>query len=104
MYLKNRVDKCYHLTEPSKERSDLKPIASSDRDALKSSILPLIVAAPTKAIAVQLASSVRHLVAHDFPDKWPGFIDAIKAMLASNDIREITGASTVLLEVIRAFR
>ena len=104
MYLKNRVDKCYHLVEPSKERSDLKPIPPSDRDALKSSILQLIVTAPTNAIVVQLASTVRHLVAHDFPDKWPTFINSIKVLLSSNNIREIIAACTALLEVVRAFR
>ena len=104
VYLKNRVDKCYHLKEPHKDRSDLKPIPQSDRDALKSSILRLIVTAPNSAIVLQLASTTRHLIAHDFPEKWPGFIDSIKAMLASSYIREITGACTALLEVVRAFR
>ena len=103
VYLKNRVHKSYFI-EPTRQRPDQVPIPQSDRDALKSNIFPLIIASPSKAISVQLASTLRYLISHDFPEKWPDLMTTIKALLASNNVREVTAGCTAILEVIKVYR
>ncbi|KAJ7606560.1 armadillo-type protein [Mycena polygramma] len=103
VWLKNRVHANYTL-DAATRRPDQALIATSDRDALRGSILPLLAASPSRSITVQLASTLKTLVAHDFPDRWPGLVDAIKALLTSGDIRHVHAGCVASLEAVRAFR
>jgi importin-7 len=80
------------------------PLAASDRDAVKSSILPLLAASPSKAVTVQLGSTLKTLVARDYPEHWPGFLDSVKGLLGSGDIREVGAGCVASLELVKAFR
>jgi len=103
VYLKNRVHTSYTLDIASR-RPDTSVIPPSDRDALKSHILTLLSASPSRAITVQLASTFKDVVAHDFPDRWPGLLDEVKAMLGSGDIGRVGAGCVASLECVRAFR
>ncbi|KAJ6504734.1 armadillo-type protein [Mycena vitilis] len=103
VWLKNRVHANYTL-DAATRRPDQALIATSDRDALRGSILPLLAASPSRSITVQLASTLKTLVAHDFPERWPGLVDAIKALLTSGDIRHVHAGCVASLEAVRAFR
>ncbi|EGN93981.1 hypothetical protein SERLA73DRAFT_115471 [Serpula lacrymans var. lacrymans S7.3] len=103
VFIKNRVQTSY-IIDPSRPRPDQLPIAPSDRDALKSSILRLLAASPSRSITVQLASTLKNLVAHDVPDRWPGLLDEVKGLLLSGDIREVGAGCVAALEIVRAFR
>jgi importin-7 len=83
---------------------DYKLILPADRTALKSNILPLLASSPSRAITVQLASTLKTLISHDFPDKWPELLGSAKALLASSNIHEVGAGTVVVLEMIRAFR
>ena len=102
MYLKNRAQRSY--VDPSRLRPDHAPIPQSDRDALKSNIFPLIIAAPSKSILVQLANTLRTLISHDFPEKWPELMGTIKTLLSSTNVHEVTAGCTAILEVIKVYR
>ncbi|KAF9065181.1 armadillo-type protein [Rhodocollybia butyracea] len=105
VWLKNRVSATYTLEETSEpKRPDRGPIARTDRNALKASILPLLSTSPSRSINLQLASTLKNIVAHDFPDKWPGLLDEIKRLLVSNDIRQVHAGCVAALEAVRAFR
>lgn len=103
MYLKNRVYTSYFV-DPTSPRPDQVPIAQSDRDALKSSILHVLAVSPSRAITVQLASTLKNIVARDFPEQWPGLLDDVKRLLASSNIREVVAGCVTALEMVRAFR
>ncbi|KAI6044921.1 armadillo-type protein [Pisolithus marmoratus] len=103
VYLKNRVHTSYFI-EPSRQRPEHIPIAQSDRDALKSSILRLLAASPSRAITLQLAATLKNLILYDFPDKWPDLIENVRALLNSGDIREVGAGCVAALECVRAFR
>ncbi|KAI6098151.1 armadillo-type protein [Pisolithus sp. B1] len=103
VYLKNRVHTSYFI-EPSRQRPEQTPIAQSDRDALKSSILRLLAASPSRAITLQLAATLKNLILHDFPDKWADLLENVKALLNSGDIREVGAGCVAALECVRAFR
>lgn len=103
VWIKNRVASSYS-TEPARAGPDHKPILPTDRSALKSNILPLLAASPSRAITVQLASTLKTLISNDFPERWPELLDGAKALLTSNSIREVGAGTVVVLEMVRAFR
>lgn len=102
VYLKNRVHTSYVL--PPNPRPDHVPIAQSDRTALKTNILSLLAASPSRSITVQLAATLKDLVAHDFPDHWSTLLDDVKRLLGSGDVREVGAGVVAALECVRAFR
>ncbi|KAG1759131.1 hypothetical protein EDD22DRAFT_995734 [Suillus occidentalis] len=102
VYLKNRVHTSYIL--PSSPRPDHVPIAQSDRTALKANILTLLSASPRCAVTVQLAATLKDLVAHDFPDHWSSLLDDVKRLLGSGNVREVGVGVVAAFECIRAFR
>ncbi|KAG1889690.1 armadillo-type protein [Suillus fuscotomentosus] len=102
VYLKNRVRTSYIL--PPNPRPDHVPIAQSDRTALKANILPLLSASPSRSITVQVAATLKDLVANDFPDRWPSLLDDVKRLLGSGDVREVGAGVVAALECVRAFR
>ncbi|ETW81490.1 hypothetical protein HETIRDRAFT_125032 [Heterobasidion irregulare TC 32-1] len=104
VFLKNRVANSYALDPARTHPDNRNPIAPSDRAALKLSVLPLLSESPSRAITVQLASTLKTLVSHDFPDRWPELMSSVKQMLASTNIRELGAGCIVVLEMIRAFR
>jgi importin-7 len=103
VWIKNRVASSYSA-EPARVGPDYKPISPADRSALKSNILPLLAASPGTAITVQLASTLKTLISNDFPERWPELLDGAKALLTSNNIREVGAGTVVVLEMVRAFR
>ncbi|KAI0263933.1 ARM repeat-containing protein [Gloeopeniophorella convolvens] len=103
VWLKNRVASAYGV-EPARAPPDHRAIAPADRAALKRSVLPLLAASPSRAITVQLASTLKTLVSHDFPERWPELLGGAKALLASGNIRDVGAGTVVVLEMVRAFR
>ena len=102
VYLKNRVYSTYFVETVT--RPDQTPIAPSDRDALKSSILHLISISPNRPITLQLANTLKNIVARDFPENWPNLLENVKNLLASNNVREVGAGCVAALEIVRAFR
>jgi hypothetical protein len=103
VWIKNRVASSYSA-EPARVGPDHKPISHADRSALKSNILPLLAASPSRAITVQLASTLKTLISNDFPERWPELLNSAKALLTSINIREVGAGTVVVLEMVRAFR
>ncbi|KAJ6552930.1 armadillo-type protein [Mycena capillaripes] len=104
VWLKNRVRTSYAIKASTRGPHQV-IIASSDRDALRGNILPLLVTSPSRSITVQLASSLRIIVADDYPERWPGLIDAIKQLLTSkHNIAHVHAGCVAALEAVRAFR
>ncbi|KAI0040287.1 ARM repeat-containing protein [Auriscalpium vulgare] len=103
VYVKNRVATTYHL-DPALTPPEPKTITISDRVALKSLILPLLAASPSRSITVQLSSTLKTLISYDFPADWPELMGGAKQLLGSSNIREVGAGTVVVLEMVRAFR
>lgn len=103
VYLKNRVHTSYIVDTPG-TRPEQIPIAPSDRDALKSAILRVLAGSPSRTITVQLGSTLKDLISHDFPERWSGLLESVNALLNSGDIREVGAGCVAALECVRAFR
>ena len=92
----------YSLEVPSKDQT---VIAESEREALRINILPLLAASPSRSISLQLANTLRTIVAHDFPaSRWRGLVGEIKTLLTSSNVRELHAGCLAALEAVRAFR
>ncbi|KAG7087929.1 hypothetical protein E1B28_011975 [Marasmius oreades] len=103
VWVKNRVGSHYSLEAPT-GRADRLPLAQSDKNAIRSNILSLIAASPSRSISLQLASALKNVASTDFPDKWPGLLDDIKVLLGSSEIREVHAGCVAALETVKAFR
>lgn len=102
VWLKNRVHNSYAL-EVSR-RADQTVIAESEREALRINILPLLAASPSRSISLQLANTLRSVVAHDFPARWRGLVGEIKTLLSTSNVSELHAGCLATLEAVRAFR
>ncbi|KAH8989143.1 ARM repeat-containing protein [Lactarius akahatsu] len=103
VWIKNRVASSYGA-EPARGGPDYNPISPADRAALKTNILPLLAGSPSRVITVQLASTLKTLISHDFPERWPELLGGAKALLASSNVREVGAGTVIVLEMVRAFR
>ncbi|KAH7097641.1 ARM repeat-containing protein [Auriculariales sp. MPI-PUGE-AT-0066] len=102
VFLKNRIRRAYFV--PDDTTLDIAAIPESDRVAVKQHIFPLLVSAPSRAIRAPLAETLRCLISHDYPDKWPTLLDEIKALLGSTRIQEVIAGTIASLEITKAFR
>ena len=102
VWLKNRVYKSYALEVSRKTNQTA--IVESEREALRINILPLLAASPSRSISLQLAHTLRSIVAHDFPSKWSSLVGEIKKLLASGNVSEVHAGCLAALEAVRAFK
>ncbi|KAG8740759.1 hypothetical protein FRC10_003917 [Ceratobasidium sp. 414] len=105
VYLKNAVARGYGISNASvAQQLSTPPIHNSDKQVIKQHILPLVVASPNRAIRIQLAAVLKTLVSHDFPDRWPGFMDNVIVLLQSDRPESVFGGMTALLEIFKTYR
>ncbi|KAG6919218.1 hypothetical protein DXG01_008013 [Tephrocybe rancida] len=104
VWLKNRVFSLYSVDTTSNRRPDQGTIANSDRESLRTHILSLLANSPSRSITLQVASTVKSIVAYDFPERWPAYIQEVKGMLTSSNIRDVHAGCVAVLEGVRAFR
>ncbi|TFK71252.1 ARM repeat-containing protein [Pluteus cervinus] len=103
VWLKNRVHTGYSY-EPTARRPDQPIIAQSDRDQLRSNILSLIANSSSRPITIQLANILRNIIIHDFPERLPNLLTDLKALLQSQDVRQVHAGCIAALECVRAYR
>ena len=95
IYLKNRVKSSWRAPlPPSAYAASVKPppytaIPPSDRQSLKTNLLPLLAAlagdAGSNAVKAQVAEALGKIVDIDFPNEWPGLTDEIMTLLGGNE-------------------
>jgi importin-7 len=104
LWLKNHVHRTGRTADLAKLSAQERAVVEADSVVLKASILGLLVASPSRIISVQLAATLKDLVANEFPSKWPSLLNEIKGLLAGGNVREVHAGCLALLEVVRAFR
>lgn len=88
----------------SVQKADAAPVAPSDRAALKSGLLQLLVSATNRPLRVQLANVLRSIISRDFPDEWPNYVEHTVALLSSQSPQEVFVGLIATVEPIKAFR
>ncbi|KAI7867363.1 armadillo-type protein [Spinellus fusiger] len=98
IYFKNRMNKAC-----DKNKGTPHPISEEDRAMVKQSILQALVTAPN-AVQVQLTSSLNVILANDFPDHWPNFVNELQNALTSSDPRFVFVGLLALREVVKVYQ
>ncbi|KAH6912647.1 armadillo-type protein [Coprinopsis sp. MPI-PUGE-AT-0042] len=102
VWLKNRVYKVYGIE--TDKRPEQQFIVEADRVSLRSHILHLLATSPSRALTTQLGTVLKTVIAHDFPEKWPQFLDIVKTMLESSNVSEVHAGCVAALEAVKAFK
>lgn len=63
----------------------------------------MLVAAPPQ-VRAQLIPVLQKILHHDFPEKWPGFMDITLNLLNTNDAASISAGLQCLLAICRVYR
>ncbi|PVF92855.1 ARM repeat-containing protein [Serendipita vermifera] len=103
VWMKNRIERGY-VVGPESQKADRVPVSASDRAALKSGLLQLLVSATSRPLRLQLASVLRSIITSDFPDEWPGYTDTVVTLLSSQNPQEVFAGLIATCEPIKAFR
>ncbi|BGP23398.1 nonsense-mediated mRNA decay protein [Rhodotorula toruloides] len=119
IYFKNRIRSSWRSPlEPSpfaspaavaaaQKASIFVAIPASDRQSVKSSLIPLyaaLAADPSSSkVKEQIGEVLSKVIECDFPAEWPGLVDEVKTMLAGNE-GQIEAGLRVAMEVLNCLR
>jgi importin-7 len=100
VYLKNRITRGW---PPQEENVLHKSVPDNERDSFRDRLLPLIAASPP-LIRGQLLPILQTILNHDFPNKWPTFMDVTLQLLSTNDATSLLAGLQCLLSICRTYR
>lgn len=100
VYLKNRVSKGW---SPAEEFSQAKPIPEEEKESFRNRLVPVLVASQAN-IRAQLIPTLQKILAFDFPQKWPNFLDITIQLLNTGDISSVFAGVQCLLAICKIYR
>ncbi|EAS33409.3 nonsense-mediated mRNA decay protein [Coccidioides immitis RS] len=99
VYLKNRVIRGW---SPEEDHSLHKPIPEEERGSLRNRLLPMLASSPPP-IRSQLVPMLSKILQHDFPEKWPNFMDITLQLLNGSDVNSVFAGLQCLLAICRVY-
>lgn len=102
VYLKNRVLKRWSTLEGDDDK-DIKPLAASEKASIKNRILPILRAANPQ-VRAQLVATLQKILLNDFPQNWPEFLQATKALLSAHDVTSVYAGLQCMVAICRTYR
>jgi hypothetical protein len=100
VYLKNRISKGW---SPAEEYSQARPIPEDEKSSFRSRLVPILVASPPQ-VRLQLIPTLQKILAYDFPQKWPDFLDITVQLLNAGDIASVFAGVQCLLAICKIYR
>ncbi|KAL9107715.1 MAG: hypothetical protein Q9227_007430 [Pyrenula ochraceoflavens] len=100
VYLKNRVSRGW---PPQEENHIHKSIPDNERQPLRERIIPILASSPN-VIRSQFIPILQTVLQHDFPDKWPNFLDVTLQLLSTQDAQSVFAGLQCLLAICRTYR
>jgi len=100
VYLKNRITRGW---PPQEENVLHKSIPDNERASFRDRLLP-VIAASSSLIRGQLIPILQTILNHDFPAKWPTFMDVTLQLLNTNDAASVLAGLQCLLSICRTYR
>ena len=100
VYLKNRVSKGW---SPAEEFSQAKPIPEDEKQSFRNRLVPVLVSA-TPQVRVQLIPTLQKILAYDFPQRWPNFLDITVQLLNAQDVASVFAGVQCLLAICKIYR
>ncbi|EEP76810.1 conserved hypothetical protein [Uncinocarpus reesii 1704] len=99
VYLKNRVIRGW---SPEEDHSIHTPIPEEERGPLRNRLLPMLASSPPP-IRSQLIPMLSKILNHDFPQKWPDFMDITLQLLNGSDVSSVFAGLQCLLAICRVY-
>jgi importin-7 len=100
VYLKNRVSKGW---SPAEDFSQAKPIPEDEKQSFRNRLVPILVPSQP-AVRAQLIPTLQKILAYDFPQKWPNFLDITIQLLNAGDIASVSAGVSCLLAICKIYR
>jgi importin-7 len=100
VYLKNRITRGW---PPQEENVLHKSIPDNERTPFRNRLLPMIAASPP-LIRGQLLPILQTILNHDFPAKWPDFMDVTLQLLSTNNAGNVLAGLQCMLSICRTYR
>lgn len=100
IYLKNRVTRGWHAAE---EYPNSTPIREDEKAGFRDRLLPILTTAPPN-IRQQFIPLLQKILQHDFPEKWPNFMDITMQLLGAHDAPSVFAGLQCLLAICRVYR
>ena len=100
VYIKNRVSKGW---SPAEEFSQAKPIPDDEKESFRNRLVP-ILAASQPQVRVQLIPTLQKILAYDFPQKWPNFLDITLQLLNAGEVSSVFAGVQCLLAICKIYR
>ncbi|KAF2644917.1 ARM repeat-containing protein [Massarina eburnea CBS 473.64] len=100
VYLKNRVSKGW---SPAEEFSQAKPIPEEEKESFRNRLVPILVAAQPN-VRAQLIPTLQKILAYDFPQRWPNFLEITIQLLNAGDAQSIFAGVHCLLAICKIYR
>lgn len=97
VYLKNKVARSWDNPSATDQIDD------NEKSHFRERILPAIISSEPP-IRSQLMSVLAKILSHDFPTRWPAFLDITIQLLQSDDINYLYAGVCCLLEITRVYR
>ena len=99
VYLKNRITRGW----PEESALGHKLIPADERKPFRDRLLPVLASSPPQ-IRAQLVPILQTILQHDFPKKWPDFMDITLQLINTNDANSVFAGLQCLLSVCRTYR
>ena len=100
VYLKNRVSRGW---APADESPLHKPIPEDEKLDFRNRLLPILASSPSQ-IRSQLIPILQKILQHDFPAKWPSFMEITVRLLNTNDANSVFAGLHCMLAICRVYR
>ncbi|KAL1924145.1 uncharacterized protein VTP21DRAFT_7180 [Calcarisporiella thermophila] len=99
IFFKNRLQKSW---DPSKQGTN-HPITEEDRHIIRENILQVLVLSSNQ-VRVQLTACLGMILATDYPNQWPTFLDQVQSMLTATEPRTVYVGLLALREVVKSYQ
>ncbi|KAJ5112410.1 hypothetical protein N7532_000455 [Penicillium argentinense] len=100
VYLKNRINRGWAPIDDSPQRA---PVPESEKPGFRERLIPALASTPPN-VRAQLVPLLQKILQHDFPEKWPGFLDLTLQLLGTNDANTVYAGLQCLLAICRVYR
>jgi hypothetical protein len=88
---------------PAEDFSTATPIPEEEKDSFRNRLVPVLATAPP-LVRAQLIPALQKILANDFPQKWPNFLDITLQLLNGQDAQSVFAGVQCLLAICKIYR
>lgn len=100
VYLKNKVTRSWEYND---DFPKVAPVPEEEKHAFRERLVPVLASSPPQ-IRCQLLPLIGKILQHDFPQKWPGYMDITLQLLNAGEIQSVFAGLQCLLALSKVYR